>query len=254
VPERIQKLIANAGYASRRESERLIEKGRVTLNNRPAKIGDKASLSDSITIDGKKINLHRFKEKETKVILLNKATGVVCTAKDEKNRDTVFNYLPEGHRWIMIGRLDINTSGLILFTNNGAASYTRDGKTVVVPVASDLTLGAWTLNAASRTVDMLPFGSAYAHSITVTNPSKLDADISVTLVGNGTSVTETLGVAAKAQSATEIGPLVAAIANSKGMDKASVTVVVDAKDVVVKGLFYSKADGDRVLMTTTANN
>jgi len=119
MPERIQKLIANAGYASRRESERLIEKGRVTLNNRPAKIGDKASLSDSITIDGKKINLHRFKEKETKVILLNKATGVVCTAKDEKNRDTVFNYLPEGHRWIMIGRLDINTSGLILFTNNG---------------------------------------------------------------------------------------------------------------------------------------
>ena len=84
MPERIQKLIANAGYASRRESERLIEKGRVTLNNRPAKIGDKASLSDSITIDGKKINLHRFKEKETKVILLNKATGVVCTAKDEK--------------------------------------------------------------------------------------------------------------------------------------------------------------------------
>jgi len=54
MPERIQKLIANAGYASRRESERLIEKGRVTLNNRPAKIGDKASLSDSITIDGKK--------------------------------------------------------------------------------------------------------------------------------------------------------------------------------------------------------
>jgi hypothetical protein len=140
------------------------------------------------------------------------------------------------------------------FTGAVTASYTRDGKTVVVPVASDLTLGAWTLNAASRTVDMLPFGSAYAHSITVTNPSKLDADISVTLVGNGTSVTETLGVAAKAQSATEIGPLVAAIANSKGMDKASVTVVVDAKDVVVKGLFYSKADGDRVLMTTTANN
>lgn len=140
------------------------------------------------------------------------------------------------------------------FTGDVTASFTRDGKKVSSPVAAGLTLGKWTLNAASRTVDMLPFGSAYAHSITVTNPSKLDADISVTLVGNGTSVTETLGVAAKAQSATEIGPLVAAIANSKGMDKASVTVVVDAKDVVVKGLFYSKADGDRVLMTTTANN
>ena len=96
MPERIQKLIANAGYASRRESERLIEKGRVTLNNRPAKIGDKASLSDSITIDGKKINLHRFKEKETKVILLNKATGVVCTAKDEKNRILYLIIFPRG--------------------------------------------------------------------------------------------------------------------------------------------------------------
>lgn len=140
------------------------------------------------------------------------------------------------------------------FTGTVDASYSRDSKTVKVSVASGLALGKWTLNAASRTVDMLPFGSAFAHSITVTNPGKLDADISVTLVGNGKSVTETLGVAAKAQSATEIGPLVAAIANSNGMDKASVTVVVDAKDVVVKGLFYSKADGDRVLMTTTANN
>ena len=67
MPERIQKLIANAGYASRRESERLIEKGRVTLNNRPAKLGDKASLSDSITIDGKKINLIDLKRKKQKL-------------------------------------------------------------------------------------------------------------------------------------------------------------------------------------------
>ena len=84
MPERIQKLIASAGYASRRESERLIEKGRVTLNNRPAKLGDKASLSDSIAIDGKKINLHRFKEKETKVILLNKSTGLFVLQRMKK--------------------------------------------------------------------------------------------------------------------------------------------------------------------------
>ena len=65
--ERIQKLIANAGYASRRESERLIEKGRVTLNNRPAKLGDKASLSDSITIDGKKLIFIALKRKRQKL-------------------------------------------------------------------------------------------------------------------------------------------------------------------------------------------
>jgi len=155
----------------------------------------------------------------------------------------------------------VNASGLTdalvispqSFTGSIDASYTRDSKTVKVPVASGLALGKWTLNAASNTVDVLPFGPGLAHSITVINPGKLDADISVTLTGNGTSVTEKLTVAAKAESATEIGSLVSAVAAKGGMTLASVTVVVDAKDVKVKGLYYSKADGDRVLMTTTRN-
>ena len=155
----------------------------------------------------------------------------------------------------------VNASGLAdalvispqSFTGSIDASYARDGKTVKVPVASGLALGKWTLNAASNTVDVLPFGRGLSHSITVINPGKLDAEISVTLTGNGTSVTQKLGVMAKAESATEIGSLVSAIAASGGMTLASVTVVVDAKDVKVKGLYYSKADGDRVLMTTTRN-
>lgn len=141
-----------------------------------------------------------------------------------------------------------------VFTGSVDVEYTRDSKTVKVPVATGLALGTWTLNAASNTVDVLPFGPGLAHSITVINPGKLDADISVTLTGNGTSVTEKLAVVAKAQSVTEIGSLVSAIAAGGGMTLASVTVVVDAKDVKVKGLYYSKADGDRVLMTTTDDN
>lgn len=142
-----------------------------------------------------------------------------------------------------------------IFTGSIDAEFTRLGiaKAAKVSVASGLALGQWTLNAASNTVDLLPFGPGLAHSIAVINPGKVDAEISITLTGNGTSVTEKLGVMAKAQSATEIGSLVSAIAATGGMTLASVTVVVDAKNVKVKGLYYSKADGDRVLMTTTKN-
>ncbi len=117
--ERLQKLIANAGYGSRRASEKLIEQGRVELNNKTAKLGDKATVDDKVRIDGKKIDLLRFQEDETKVLMLNKQAGYVCSNKDEKGRKSVFELLPEDSRWVMVGRLDLNTSGLLLFTNNG---------------------------------------------------------------------------------------------------------------------------------------
>lgn len=117
--ERIQKLIANAGYGSRRWAERLIEQGRISINNQEAKLGDKAVIADKVSIDGRLIDLSRYSEEETKVLILNKQAGVICSNKDEEGRQSVFEYLPENTRWVMVGRLDLNTSGLLLFTNNG---------------------------------------------------------------------------------------------------------------------------------------
>ena len=117
--ERIQKLIANAGYGSRRWAERLIEQCRISINKKPAKLGDKAIITDKVTIDGRLIDLGRFSEEETKVLILNKQAGVICSNKDEEGRKSVFEFLPDNTRWVMVGRLDLNTSGLLLFTNNG---------------------------------------------------------------------------------------------------------------------------------------
>ena len=117
--DRIQKLIANAGYGSRRWAERLIEQGRISINNQEANLGDKAIITDKVTIDGRLIDLGRYSEEETKVLILNKQAGVICSNKDEEGRQSVFEFLPDNTRWVMVGRLDLNTSGLLLFTNNG---------------------------------------------------------------------------------------------------------------------------------------
>ena len=117
--DRIQKLIANAGYGSRRWAERLIEQGRISINNQEAKLGDKAIITDKVTIDGRLIDLGRYSEEETKVLILNKQAGVICSNKDEEGRQSVFEFLPDNTRWVMVGRLDLNTSGFLLFTNNG---------------------------------------------------------------------------------------------------------------------------------------
>ena len=117
--ERLQKLIANAGYGSRRWAEKLIDQGRVTLNNHDVQLGDKAALNDKVRIDGKLIDLKRYAETETKVLILNKQAGYICSNKDTEGRKSVFDLLPKNSRWIMVGRLDLNTSGLLLFTNNG---------------------------------------------------------------------------------------------------------------------------------------
>ena len=117
--DRIQKLIANAGYGSRRWAERLIEQGRISINSQVAKLGDKAIIADKVTIDGRLIDLGRYSEEETKVLILNKQAGIICSNKDEEGRKSVFEFLPDNTRWVMVGRLDLNSSGLLLFTNNG---------------------------------------------------------------------------------------------------------------------------------------
>lgn len=120
--ERIQKVLANLGLGSRREIEKLIEAGEVKVNNQPASIGQPLIGNELVQIKGRKVVLNTLeREFKTRVIALHKKVGEVCTRKDEKGRPTVFDDLPsiQNGRWVMIGRLDINTQGLLLFTNNG---------------------------------------------------------------------------------------------------------------------------------------
>ncbi|MGQ8365615.1 23S rRNA pseudouridine(2605) synthase RluB [Glaciecola sp. 1036] len=118
--EKLQKILANNGVGSRREMEKWIEQGRVSVNGKVATLGDRAEETDQIRVDGHLIS--RQKEKSPcRVLMYNKPEGVICSAKDPEGRPTVFDRLPPlvGQRWIAIGRLDINTSGLLLFTNDG---------------------------------------------------------------------------------------------------------------------------------------
>lgn len=119
--DRIQKLLANAGYGSRREIEGWIEKGRVKVNGAVARLGDRANLRDKILIDNKPVKFVNSAEIQTRVIAYHKPVGEISTRKDSEGRKTVFEKLPpiKQQRWVSIGRLDINTSGLLLFTNNG---------------------------------------------------------------------------------------------------------------------------------------
>ena len=117
--EKLQKFLANRGYGSRRQVEQWISDGRVRLNNSVAKIGDRVSINDSIFLDNKKVRSRELVE--THIIVYNKPEGLVSTTKDTRGRPLVFDNLPPLKRgkWISVGRLDINTSGLILFTTNG---------------------------------------------------------------------------------------------------------------------------------------
>lgn len=123
--EKLQKVLARAGIASRREIERWIEDGRIEINDVPAKLGDRIDQNARIKIDGKIINLHPGKKTKTRVLMYHKPVGEICSRSDPEGRPTVFDRLPrlQGERWIAIGRLDINTSGLLMFTNNGELAH-----------------------------------------------------------------------------------------------------------------------------------
>lgn len=119
--DRIQKIIADAGYCSRRKAEELISQGRVKLNGRPIKLGDKAFPKDIISIDDQRLYIPKKKNKL--YIMLNKPRGYVTTVSDELGRKSVMELL-DGieERVYPVGRLDKNTEGLLLFTNDGKFS------------------------------------------------------------------------------------------------------------------------------------
>ena len=117
--ERLQKYLAKAGIGSRRFCEDLIKSKKIIVNDEVAPIGTKISSGDIVKYNGRVIKNH---SEVLKVLLLNKPEGVLSSSKREKKIPIVFDYLPKNEkttRWISIGRLDINTSGLMLFTNDG---------------------------------------------------------------------------------------------------------------------------------------
>ncbi len=122
--ERLQKLLAGAGHGSRRGIEDWIRAGRVTVNGRVATLGERATGTDQIYLDGKPLDLGGRRE-SVEVLLYNKPMGEVTTRNDPEARPTVFDRLPPpgSGRWIVVGRLDVNTSGLLLFTNDGELAH-----------------------------------------------------------------------------------------------------------------------------------
>ncbi|MHB0775928.1 23S rRNA pseudouridine(2605) synthase RluB [Halomonas sp. WWR20] len=119
--EKLQKVLARAGLGSRREMETAISAGRIKVNGKVASLGDRIEMRDRVTFDDRPVNLRSSEETPRRVIMYNKPEGELCTRKDPEGRRTVFERLPrlKGERWIAIGRLDINTSGLLLFTTDG---------------------------------------------------------------------------------------------------------------------------------------
>jgi 23S rRNA pseudouridine2605 synthase len=112
--ERIQKIISKSGYTSRRKAEELIKQGKVYVNGELATLGMKVSYEDDIEVEGVSI------QREEKVYyLLNKPEGYICSLKDEKNRPVITELIDEDKRIYPVGRLDYNTTGLIILTNDG---------------------------------------------------------------------------------------------------------------------------------------
>ncbi|MCL4107924.1 UNVERIFIED_CONTAM: hypothetical protein GTU68_016952 [Idotea baltica] len=119
--ERIQKILARAGYGSRREIERWVEAGEITVNGVVATSGQAISETDKVVLRGQVLKLASKLNAKPQVILYHKKIGEICSRNDPEGRPTVFDSLPKlsSGRWIQVGRLDINTDGLMLFTTDG---------------------------------------------------------------------------------------------------------------------------------------
>lgn len=119
--EKLQKVLARSGLGSRREMERWIEEGRFTIDGVTATLGDRIGRKAQVLMNGREVKLVFEKDSQRRVLIYNKPLGEISTRHDPEGRKTVFSHLPplSQGRWIAIGRLDINTSGLLLFTTDG---------------------------------------------------------------------------------------------------------------------------------------
>lgn len=119
--EKLQKVLARAGLGSRRQLEEWIKAGRISVNGVIAKLGDRVDAKVQIRVDGYLLSSQTVNKQKCRVLLYHKPEGELCTRKDPEGRPTVFDKLPllRQGRWISVGRLDMNTSGVLLFTTDG---------------------------------------------------------------------------------------------------------------------------------------
>ena len=119
--EKLQKVLARVGLGSRRYMEEVIAAGRVSVNGQVSQVGDRIEPTDELRIDGRKVQFQIEDEIRRRVLIYYKPEGEICSRNDPESRPTVFEQLPAipGDRWVMVGRLDINSSGLLMFTNDG---------------------------------------------------------------------------------------------------------------------------------------
>lgn len=124
-PERIQKVLANHGLGSRRKIEAWVDEGRITVNGKIATLGDRLKLTDKVQFNGKTVVLNDEEQLSRRVIIYNKPEGEICTRHDPEGRETIFKKLPplKKSRWVTVGRLDINSMGMILLTNDGELAH-----------------------------------------------------------------------------------------------------------------------------------
>lgn len=125
-PQRLQKVLAQAGLGSRRSIEEWIEAGRIRVNGHVARLGERVTVRDGIRLDGRLIPARRLAPAPTcRVIAYYKPVGLICSRRDESGRPTIYEQLPRAlaGRWVSVGRLDLNTSGLLLLTNDGDLAH-----------------------------------------------------------------------------------------------------------------------------------
>lgn len=119
--EKLQKVLARVGLGSRRHMEQAIVDGRVSVNGKLATLGDRIEATDELRVDGRLVHFTVESEMRRRVMIYYKPEGEICSRQDPEGRPTVFDRLPplKGERWVMVGRLDVNSSGLLLFTTDG---------------------------------------------------------------------------------------------------------------------------------------
>jgi len=132
VPVRLNRFLAAAGLGSRRAVERLIGEGRVTVNGAPGSLTMTVSQGDDVRVDGR-----RVEPEPSRWVLLHKPAGVVTTARDPQGRPTVVTMVPQTERLYPVGRLDIDTTGLILLTNEGSLAHRLTRRLAVILVPHD---------------------------------------------------------------------------------------------------------------------
>ena len=137
--ERLQKWLAGQGLGSRREIERWITAGRIEVDGKKAELGVKVTGDERIAIDGKQLRKPREdRQQKSRVLIYNKPPGEICSRSDPDGRHTVFQSLPKvvGARWITIGRLDFQTTGLLLVTTDGELARRRCGRQACSPITT----------------------------------------------------------------------------------------------------------------------